>query len=223
MRASIISYMEINFIDNTKIATTTGIISDEECIALHDYAVATKLAETKESRAYMARESNYDDDTAFIQLDSDLKHDPEILADFWGTKNVHTNLGPDYIKDIIQKLEKNMIPAIKEYLKQIDNSKKYFDPGAIDFDPIHVYSAGHSFNNHVDCHEFALVFYVSNPDQFTGGDLVYDIGPRITPSRGTLVIAPSDLPHEVLEVTDGFRCSLTTFFSADETETYLHS
>lgn len=213
--------MNIKFIDNTKIATVDGIISDQECIALHEYAVETKLAETQESRALMAKESNYDEDTAFIQLDSEVPHDTEILADFWGTKNVHTNLGPRYIKNIIEKLEKNMIPAIKEYLKEIDNPKKYFDPGAIDFDPIHVYSSGHSFNKHVDCHEFALVFYVSNPDQFTGGDLIYDIGPRITPTRGTLVIAPSDLPHEVLEVTDGFRCSLTTFFSADSTETSM--
>lgn len=212
--------MDIKFIDDTKIATINGIISDEDCVILHNYAVETKLAETAESRAQMAKESKYDD-AAYIQLDSDVPHDTELLADFWGTKNVHTSLGPKRIKDLIKKLEKNMIPVIKEYLAQIDNPKKYFDPGAIDFDPIHVYSTGHSFNSHVDCHEFALVFYVSNPDQFTGGDLIYDIGPRITPTRGTLVIAPSDLPHEVLEVTDGFRCSLTTFFSADEFETKL--
>lgn len=206
---------------DTRIATASGIISDEDCITLHNYAVEAKLAETAESRAKMARESRYDD-SAYIQLDTNVVHDTGALVDFWGSKNVHTSLGPKKIKDLIKKLEKNMIPVIKEYLQQIDNEKKYFDPGAIDFDPIHVYSAGHSFNNHVDCHEFALVFYVSNPDQFEGGDLVYDIGPRITPTRGTLVISPSDLPHEVLEVTDGFRCSLTTFFSADEAETYLN-
>lgn len=214
--------MDIKFIGDTKVAVTGGLLTDEECIELHEYAVATKLAETKESREQMARDSQYGD-SAYIQLDADVPHDPGLLADFWGSKNVHTKLGPQRIQNLIKKLQKNMIPVIEEYLRQIDNPKKFVDPGAIKFDPIHVYSAGHSFNNHVDCHEFALVYYVSNPDQFVGGDLVYDIGPRITPTRGTLVLSPSHLPHEVLEVTDGYRCSLTTFFSADETETYIAS
>jgi hypothetical protein len=207
--------MNFEFFDGTRIAVTNGILTDEECAILHDYAVETKLAETEESRAKMEEDSQYGE-SAFIQLDHTITRDVGRLRDFWGSKNVHTKLGPKHIQDIIGKLQDNLIPVIEEYLTLIDNPKKFVDPGAIKFDPIHVYSAGHSFNNHVDCHEFALVFYVSNPDQFVGGDLVYDAGPRVTPSRGTLVISPSDMPHEVYEVTDGFRCSLTNFFSAHD-------
>jgi len=207
--------MNLEFFGETPVALARNILSDEECIILHNYAVQTKLAETEESRADMERDSKYDE-SAFIQLDKNIDRDITKLKDFWGSKNVHTKLGPKPIQDLVEKLQSNLIPVIEEYLAQIDNPKKFVDPGAVKFDPIHVYSAGHSFNNHVDCHEFALVFYVSDPSEFVGGDLVYDAGPRVTPSRGVVVIAPSNMPHEVLEVTDGFRCSLTNFFSAQE-------
>ena len=209
--------MNLEFFDGTPVAVAKGLLSDEECIFLHNYAVETKLAETEESRAKMAEDSQYGE-SAFIQLDANLNRDVNKLASFWGSKNVHTKLGPIEVQNLIKKLHSNILPVLSEYLKQIDNPKKYIDPGSITFDPIHVYSAGHSFNNHVDCHEFALVFYVSDPSEFVGGDLVYDAGPRVTPTRGTLVIAPSNMPHEVLEVTDGFRCSLTNFFSAVDEE-----
>jgi predicted 2-oxoglutarate/Fe(II)-dependent dioxygenase YbiX len=100
--------------------------------------------------------------------------------------------------------------------KAIDNPKQNFRHLDLNYDPIHAYSAGHALENHVDLHEFALVFYVSDPSEFSGGDLVYDVGPRVTPTRGTLVIAPSDMRHQVLEVTDGWRCSLTTFLSCTD-------
>lgn len=207
--------MELEFLNGTKVAAAKNLISDEEAKILHDYAVATKQAETAESRAHAAKESKYGEDT-FIQLDTGMTRDVERLKDFWGEKNVHTNLGPESIQDLVKKIKAKSIEAMNVYLEAIDNPKKNLDPGAVAFDPIHVYSTGHTFNHHVDCHEFALVFYVSDPSEFEGGDLVYDAGPRVTPTRGTLVIAPSDMPHEVLEVTDGYRCSLTTFFSIGE-------
>lgn len=207
--------MELEFLGGTKVAVAKNLISDEESIILHNYAVETKKAETAELRAKAAQESKYGEDT-FIQLDSDLPRDVEGLMNFWGAKNVHTNLAPDHIKDLVSKIKYRSIDAMNEYLKVTDNPKKNLNPFAVSYDPIHVYSTGHNFNHHVDCHEFALVFYVSDPSEFKGGELIYDAGPKITPTRGTLVIAPSDMPHEVLEVTDGYRCSLTTFFSIDE-------
>jgi hypothetical protein len=207
--------MELEFLGGTKVALAKNVISEEESIILHNYAVATKQAETEELRALAAKESKYGEDT-FIQLDSGVTRDVEKLKNFWGEKNVHTNLGPQEIQDLVKKIKDRSVEIMDDYLEAIDNPKRNLDPCAVAFDPIHVYSAGHNFNHHVDCHEFALVFYVSDPSEFEGGDLIYDAGPRITPTRGTLVIAPSDMPHEVLEVTDGYRCSLTTFFSIDE-------
>lgn len=207
--------MKLTFLNDTKVATVKNLISDEDSITLHNYAVEIKKAETVETRASAAQKTGYGEDT-FIQLDDDLQRDVSELVNFWGTKNVHTALAPDHIKEIVSKIKYSSIDAMHEYLKAIDNPKKNITPEVVAYDPIHVYSTGHSFNHHVDCHEFALVFYVSDPSEFEGGDLVYDAGPRITPTRGTLVIAPSDMPHEVLEVTSGYRCSLTTFFSATD-------
>jgi len=203
--------MELEFLNDTKVAVIRNLISDEDSITLHNYAVEVKKAEIVETREY---QDIYSEDD-FIQLDNDLTRDVAVLKDFWGTKNVHTKSAPSHIKKIVENVKESSAIALKAYLKAIDNPKQNFQ-SPLSFDPIHVYPAGHTFSNHVDCHEFALVFYVSDPSEFSGGDLLYDAGPRITPTRGTLVIAPSDMPHEVLEVTDGWRCSLTTFLSCTD-------
>jgi hypothetical protein len=204
--------MELEFLNGTKVAVIRNLISDEDSITLHNYAVEAKKAETLQTREHqdIYGEKN------FIQLDNNLVRDVTALKDFWGTKNVHTQFAPDHIIDLVEKVKEVSISALTLYLEAIDNPKRNFHPLSVSYDPIHVYSIGHTFNNHVDCHEFALVFYVSDPSEFSGGDLVYDAGPRVTPTRGTLVIAPSDMPHEVLEVTDGWRCSLTTFLSCTD-------
>jgi len=205
--------MELEFLNGTKVAVIRNLISDEDSITLHNYAVEAKKAETLETREY--QEDAYGEED-FIQLDADVTRDVTALKNFWGTKNVHTQSAPDHIKNLVEKVKEVSASALTDYLKAIDNPKQNFHPLSVSYDPIHVYSAGHTFNNHVDCHEFALVFYLSDPSEFSGGDLVYDAGPRVTPTRGTLVIAPSDMPHEVLEVTDGWRCSLTTFLSCTD-------
>lgn len=205
--------MELKFIGDTKVAVIEDVLSDEECIFLHNYAVQMKSQESAD-RSEVPDVGQYNSE-AFMELDKGrLDYDLEALTDFWGSKNIFTQFAPAHVRDLVQKLNYANQPILSEYLKQIDNPKKNFIPESIAYDPIHVYSEGHVFDNHVDCHEFALVFYLSDPSEFTGGDLLYDAGPRITPSRGTLVLAPSDMPHEVLEVTSGYRCSLTTFLSA---------
>lgn len=202
--------MELNFLDETKIAVATGILSDEECITLHNYAVETKNKENEDARAKL-EDIGQHSKTSFLNLDSDKDYDVNSLSDFWGSKNVFTDFAPQEILDLVAKLKKNCAEVFSEYLKAISYHRTTCEPVDMQFQAIHVYSEGHSFNNHVDCFEFAVVFYMSDPSEFVGGDLVYDAGPRITPSRGTIVIAPSDMPHEVLEVTSGYRCSMTTF------------
>ena len=202
--------MEIKLLNGTKVGIAENILTDEECKMLHDYAVATKLAESGEVDLETYNSS------AFMNLDEEKTYDLEGLTEFWGSKNVLTHHAPDHIIELISKLIDNSVPAFAAYLDAIDAPTKGFTRDLITFNPIHVYAPGHKFGHHVDCHEYALVFYVSDPSEFEGGDLVYDAGPRVTPSRGVMVIAPSDMPHEVLEVTDGYRCSLTTFFSTTE-------
>lgn len=204
--------MEIEFLNGTKVAVIRNLLSKEDSITLHNYAVEVKKAEVLGGREH---EDIYGEQT-FIQLDDNLTRDVSGLTDFWGTKNVHTRLAPLHIRNIVKEVGEVSASALTLYLKAIDNPKQNFRTSDLTYDPIHVYTAGHTFSNHVDCHEFALVFYVSDPSEFSGGDLVYDVGPRVTPTRGTLVIAPSDMPHEVLEVTDGWRCSLTAFLSCTD-------
>jgi hypothetical protein len=204
--------MELEFLNGTKVAVIRNLISDQDSATLHNYAVEIKKAETLETREYQ----DIYDEKSFIQLDDSLDIDLAKLKSSWGAKNVHTRFGPDYIKDIVEKVKEVSASALTFYLKAIDNPKQNFRHLDLNYDPIHAYSAGHALDNHVDLHEFALVFYVSDPSEFFGGDLVYDAGPRVTPTRGTLVIAPSGMPHQVLEVTDGWRCSLTTFLSCTD-------
>lgn len=199
--------MEIKLLNDTKVGIAENLLTDEECKILHDYAVATKLAESGE------RDPDHYNSSMFMNLDEEKTYDLEALTDFWGSKNVLTNDAPDHITELISKLIDNSVPAFASYLEAIDAPSRGFTRDLITFNPIHVYASGHNFGHHVDCHEYALVFYVSDPSEFEGGELVYDAGPRIKPSRGVIVIAPSDMPHEVLEVTDGYRCSLTAFFS----------
>lgn len=207
---SILIDMEIEFIQNTKVAVVKGILSDEECIKLHNYAVETKSKENEEARLNLP-DIGQRSQESFLNLDNDKEYDVELLSDFWGAKNVFTRFAPEEITDLILKLKDNSAQAFSRYLKAIDYPRTKCDPSDMQFEAIHVYSEGHNFDKHVDCFEFAVVFYMSDPSQFTGGDLIYDAGPRITPSRGTIVVAPSDMPHEVLEVTSGYRCSMTTF------------
>jgi len=202
--------MNIKLLNDTKVGIAENVLTDEECKILHDYAVATKLAESGaiDVEAYSS--------STFMNLEEDKTYDLEKLTNFWGSKNVLTHDAPDHIRELISKLIDNSISPFADYLEAIDASTKGFTRDLITFSPIHVYASGHNFGHHVDCHEYALVFYVSDPSEFEGGELVYDAGPEITPSRGVLVIAPSDMPHEVLEVTSGYRCSLTAFFSTTE-------
>jgi len=207
--------MEITLLNDTKVGIAENILTDEECILLHNYAVEAKTNETVKSRHQAEDIGQYSSD-AFMVLNEKLDYDLELLSDFWGSKNVFTTNAPEEIKALVEKLRDNSMPAFEAYLEAIDAPTRGFTRDLLAYNPIHVYSAGHSFEHHVDCHEYALVFYVSDPSEFEGGDLIYDAGPRVTPSRGVLVIAPSDMPHQVLEVTGGYRCSLTTFFSTTE-------
>jgi hypothetical protein len=202
--------MDIEFLEGTKVAIADNILSDEDCIILRDYAIETKLKETEESRKNLP-DIGQSSKGSFLQLDKDIEYTLDDLVDFWGSKNVFTYFAPPEVSDVVTRLKKSCVKAFSQYLKDINHTKTDCDIDDMQFQAIHVYSAGHKFETHIDCFEFALVFYMSDPSEFEGGDLIYEAGPRITPARGRLVMSPSEMPHEVLEVTSGYRCSMTTF------------
>lgn len=194
-----------------KIAIAYDVLSAEDCKILYDYAIQTKL-----SGAAQPELSDQYGKKSFQSLDNEKPYELDALINFWGSKNVFTHDASPEIREIVDKLVANAEPLLSEYLQEIDDYKKNFKASDIGFSPIHVYTPGHKFDLHEDCFDYALVFYLNDSSEYTGGELVYQDGPSISPVRGSMVISPSPWLHEVVEVTDGIRCSMTTFLSTFE-------
>lgn len=194
-----------------KLAIAYDVLPLEDCKTLYDYAVDIKLKGLKEDDPA----SQYSKQM-FQSLDSDKQYNLDNLINFWGSKNVFTHSSTPEIRAIVDKLIVNSSSILSQYLEEIDAPRKNFTVSDIGFSPIHVYIEGHNFDLHEDCFDYALVFYLNNSEEYVGGELVYQDGPTIKPVRGSLVIAPSAWPHEVLTVTSGIRCSMTTFLSTTD-------
>jgi hypothetical protein len=191
-----------------RIAIAHNVLPIEDYTKLYDYAVSVKLAngETPDNTRQYGKKS-------FQSLDSDKPYELDSLINFWGSKNVFTHSASPEIREIVDRLNSNCVDILSQYLEKIDDPKKNFERSSVAFSPIHVYVEGHKFDLHEDCFDYALVFYLNNSDEYSGGELVYLDGPIIRPIAGSLVISPSLWKHEVIEVTSGIRCSMTTFLS----------
>lgn len=192
--------MEINLIGNSKVAVVENIISEEECKLLSDYCIYIK--------------ANNVDIGDISELDEKAASDENIQ--YWRSKNVFFKFAPDEYKAIASKIHKRYDEIFKQYLISIGMADAEYDPKWLEPIVVHIYQQGDSLDLHQDNHDFAFVFYINSPPEFSGGDLYYpDIDAEITPARNTLVIAPSKDLHEVKEVTSGYRCSMTTFIALD--------
>jgi hypothetical protein len=61
---------------------------------------------------------------------------------------------------------------------------------------------------------FGIVLYLNN--DFNGGETFYtDLGLKIYPTPGSLIVHRSDILHEVLNVTDGERYSISSFIKGN--------
>ena len=205
--------MDIEFIEGSPVAIIDGLMSEEDCKALYDFAISEKQ---KTQGGYDS--SDYSsEDFLHLKIDGDGYH-LEELVEFWGSKNVFAHTAEDvHIRELVVELNRVSTEALKLYLDELNPDSKEFDENDLHYGPIHVYTSGHKFETHVDCFEYALVFYLNNSSEFEGGELVYDgIETKILQKPGRIVIAPSNMPHQVLEVTKGIRCSMTTFLSTSK-------
>lgn len=192
--------MDIKLIGTSKVGVVTDLISDEDCKLLSDYCINIK--------------ANKVDIGDISELDEQAASDENIQ--YWRSKNVFFKFSTDEYKKIAEKIHKKYDEAFKQYLNLIGLEDAVYDPKWLEPIVVHVYQEGDSLDLHQDNHDFAFVFYINSPPEFSGGDLFYpgnDI--KITPTRNTLVIAPSKDPHEVEKITSGYRCSMTTFISLD--------
>lgn len=205
--------MDIEFIEGSPVAVIDGLMSEEDCKILYDFAISEKQ---KAQGGYDS--SDYSsEDFLHLKIDGD-GYDLGQLVEFWGSKNVFAHTAEDvHIRELVVELNQISTEALKLYLDELNPYSKDFNENDLHYGPIHVYTPGHKFETHVDCFEYALVFYLNDSSEFEGGELVYDgIATKILQKPGRIVIAPSNMPHQVLEVTKGIRCSMTTFLSTSK-------
>lgn len=188
--------MDINIINGSSVAIIDSLIPEEDCKKLADYAIYVK-------------ENNIEIEN-IAGLDEEAESSANIK--YWQEKNLYLNFCPPEYIEVAALLGERFKEAFSKYLSAIGSLSGLFDTEEIKPTVVHVYRKGDFLDRHHDGKDFALVFYLNEPDEFTGGDLLYnDLDIRITPKRGRLVISPSKEIHQVLEVTSGFRCAITVF------------
>lgn len=188
--------MDIEFIKDSRVAVVDDVISTDDCKKLSDYAIYVK--------------KNNIEIENIAELDLNAESDTNV--NYWKAKNLYLKFCPPEYESISVNLGDKYAEIFKHYLSKIGLNGRRFDFDDIRPTVVHVYQEGDSLDPHEDGRDFALVFYLNDPDEFTGGDLLYsNLDIKISPKRGRLVIAPSSELHEVLEVTSGYRCAMTTF------------
>lgn len=205
--------MDIQFFPNTKVAKVPNIVTPEEAKLLHDYAVEYKMSGT-----IPEQDRSRNDDQEFGRDESDSgEADKEDTRDFWAEKNVYFEDMPYEYQVIQYAIRNRAVEAFEQYLREVKDPRTKYDINSISPEAIHVYQPGHDLDPHEDCHDYAFVIYLTSPDEYEGGELHYFEPSSIMykPELGHLIIAPSELVHEVLPISSGYRCSMTTFFPVE--------
>lgn len=205
--------MDIEFFPNTEVAKVSNIVLPEEAALLHSYAVEYKLS----GRVPGTDHSSLDDQDFGRTYKDSGEDDKDDTRDFWAKKNVYFEDIPYEYQIIQHAIKARALQAFDEYLAKVGDPRTKYDPYNVSPEAIHVYAPGDNLGSHKDCHDYALVIYLTNPTEYEGGQLHYLEPSNLLykPDQGVMVIAPSNLVHEVLPITSGYRCSLTTFFPVD--------
>lgn len=92
--------------------------------------------------------------------------------------------------------------------------------GLIDEIQFASYSVGDRFGWHLDAgggqtstRKLSMSVQLSDENNYSGGDLEFAACPQLDPRRrrGTIIVFPSFLAHQVTEITQGARCSLVAW------------
>lgn len=202
MVLSILLFVEINFIENTKIGLADGLLSEEDCKELIEFA-------------WWTFDNGFD--FSEFQLDKQSKDDRNVdfHEEYWYAKNSYVDRYPSHYLKIVEKLNQQANIAFKKYLDLSNAPKKIYNESDLTFKVIHRHQKGHTLGIHTDVQDYGFVFYLNeggHTKDFGGGELYYrDLDLTLPPVRGRLVIQPGDVNHEVLEVLGGNRYSMTNF------------
>lgn len=195
----------IYLLRDTKIGVADNVFSEE------DLAELFELATWAAANGFKLTDSGGED----FALTEDGHDRPSLDThyDEWGPRNYTIDLYPSHYIKILDRLSGLVAELFKEYLDLeevgIGRESPHRD---IRFDVIHVIKPPDSINEHIDCFDYGLVFYIGATEDYTGGDLYFtelDITVPMVPNR--LLIVPSNLRHRVNPVESGLRVSTTTF------------
>jgi hypothetical protein len=133
------------------------------------------------------------------------------FPEHWNGKTFPISRGGDkQIKDTLRLLDEKVCSYVENLVDfvKINNIHRFRKGDTMN---PHVDNAGNDFNN-----VFGAVIYLN--EDFGGGELYYpELNFSIKPKANSLVMHDASLLHQVLEVTDGIRYTLTTFIEGDST------
>lgn len=151
----------------------------------------------------------------------DLSMEPEEdrkdseTKDLWARRNFSLELYPRLYKRISDRITNKAKEAFREYLETVGidrNVESNMD--LFQLSVVHVYKDGDNLKEHVDCFDYGIVLYVNDPSEYTGGNFkVTETGQTLTPVRNRMLIVPSDIMHEVENVTSGVRMVFSGFIA----------
>lgn len=153
---------------------------------------------------------------SFDYYDHDHNIKPEQRkkhSDSWNARNYDIAQYPALYGEVHAKIVLKIRKLFNYYLSSI-GEKGYPDESPIELNTLHLMGEGDRLDRHFDLKDYGLVYYIQNWDNFSGGELYFSgINESLVPVPDRLLIIPSNMEHEVLPITSGFRLSATAFVS----------
>ena len=150
----------------------------------------------------------------YYEHDLNLKpEDRKKYADTWNARNYEIDKYPNLYNAVYEEIGLKIRKSFNYYLSSI-GEESYSDESPIELSTLHLMKEGDRLDRHFDLKDYGLVYYIQSWGNFSGGELYFsDINESLAPVSDRLVIIPSNMEHEVLPITSGFRLSATAFVS----------
>lgn len=136
-------------------------------------------------------------------------------------------------KEVLEKTRKTVVKWLginekTEWLYRkitdivIEANEKFFKYDLEEFEQIQytIYNEGAFYTSHIDmvpggsCRKLSLVMQLSDPEEYTGGDLILKFGSNdfvVEKGKGNIIIFPSYTLHEVTKVHGGNRITIVVW------------
>ena len=150
----------------------------------------------------------------YYEHDLNIKaEDRKKYADTWNARNYEIDKYPILYNVVYEEIVLKIRKLFNYYLSSI-GEESYSDESSIELSTLHLMKEGDRLDRHFDLKDYGLVYYIQNWGNFSGGELHFSgINEILAPVPDRLVIIPSNMEHEVLPITSGFRLSATAFVS----------